>query len=134
MTFWDVWTAFFVLPGVAFISVGTIGVLRLGDLPSRIHALAKADTLGLGLVVVALLPQAGSVGTAAKLVLVWALALVSAAAIAHLLARGTVTTSDSRDAGMASNPQGAGTTPVARDGGTGSENRDAVASPDEGRR
>lgn len=88
MTWADWWTVLFAVPGVFFLSVGTLGLLRLGDLHSRIHALTKADTLGLGLIVLALLPHAGSVGAAAKMLLVWALALVSAAAIAHLLARG----------------------------------------------
>lgn len=81
------WTLLLAVPGVFFLTVGTLGLLRLGDLHSRIHALAKADTLGLGLIVLALLPHAGSVGAGAKMLLVWALALVSAAAIAHLLAR-----------------------------------------------
>ncbi|MGD8148446.1 cation:proton antiporter [Ornithinimicrobium sp. Y1694] len=87
MTLLTLWTAILAGVGVLFICVGTLGLLRLGDLPTRIHALTKADTLGLGLVVLALLPHAGSIGAAAKLLLVWALALVSASVIAHLLAR-----------------------------------------------
>lgn len=87
MTWAVAWTLALAAPGVLFLSVGTLGLLRLGDLHSRIHALTKADTLGLGLIVLALLPHAGSVGAATKMLLVWALALVSAATIAHLLAR-----------------------------------------------
>lgn len=81
------WTLLLAIPGTFFLTVGTLGLLRLGDLHSRIHAMTKADTLGLGLLVLALLPHAGSVGAGAKLLLVWVLALVSAATIAHLLAR-----------------------------------------------
>lgn len=88
MTWATWWTLLLAVPGCFFLTVGTLGLLRLGDLHSRIHALAKADTLGLGLVVLSLLPHAGSVGAGAKMVLVWVLALVSAATIAHLLARG----------------------------------------------
>ena len=82
------WTVVFAGAGTFFLSMGTLGLLRLDDLHSRIHALTKADTLGLGLIVLALLPHADSVASGAKMMLVWALALVSAATIAHLLARG----------------------------------------------
>lgn len=88
MTWADGWTVVLAAAGALFLTVGTVGLLRLDDLHSRIHALTKADTLGLGLIVLALLPHAGSVGAAATMLLVWALALVSAAVIAHLLARG----------------------------------------------
>lgn len=87
MTAADLWTLLWVVPGCAFLTIGTLGLLRLRDLHSRIHALTKADTLGLGCVVVALLPHAGSLAGGLKLVLVWALALGSATVIAHLLAR-----------------------------------------------
>ena len=39
----------FVSIGIAFFVAGSIGVLRLPDLHSRLHALTKADNLGLGL-------------------------------------------------------------------------------------
>lgn len=71
--------------GAGFLTAGTLGLLRFGDQRSRLHALAKADTLGLGFVVVALLPWVGSIGGAAKLVLVWLLALAAASVSAHLL-------------------------------------------------
>ena len=70
----------------AFFTAGTIGLLRFPDLRSRLHALAKADTLGLGFVIIALLPQVQTVGAAAKLILIWLLALAAAATSAHLLA------------------------------------------------
>jgi multicomponent Na+:H+ antiporter subunit G len=83
----DLLTVLLAVAGCAFFTAGTVGLLRLPDLRSRLHALTKADTLGLGLIVLALLPQAGSWGGAAKLLLVWALALVAAAVTAQLLAR-----------------------------------------------
>jgi multicomponent Na+:H+ antiporter subunit G len=82
----DVITVLAALTGAAFFTAGTIGLIRLPDLRSRLHALAKADTLGLGFVVLALIPQSGSPGAAAKLVLVWVLGLTAAATSAHLLA------------------------------------------------
>lgn len=82
----DVVTILAAVVGAFFFTVGTIGLIRLSDLRSRLHALAKADTLGLGFVIVALIPQAGSLGAVAKLVLIWLLALAAAATSAHLLA------------------------------------------------
>lgn len=83
-----VFTAVLGTVGCLFVSAGTVGLLRFGDLRSRLHALTKADTLGLGCIVLGLLPHAGSVAAAGKLLLVWVLAQASATVVAHLLARG----------------------------------------------
>jgi multicomponent Na+:H+ antiporter subunit G len=83
----DVLTGLLLVAGCAFFAVGTLGLLRFPDLRTRLHALTKADNLGLGLVVLALVLQAGSVAEAAKLLLIWALALVAAATSSHLLGR-----------------------------------------------
>jgi multicomponent Na+:H+ antiporter subunit G len=73
--------------GVFFFAVGTLGVLRFPDVYTRVHALTKADNLGLGLVVLALLPSAPSVAAGAKLLLVWGLVLAASATSGHLIAR-----------------------------------------------
>jgi multicomponent Na+:H+ antiporter subunit G len=44
--------------GAFFFLAGTVGLLRFPDPLSRLHALTKADNLGLGLVVLGLLFQA----------------------------------------------------------------------------
>jgi multicomponent Na+:H+ antiporter subunit G len=79
--------------GTAFVVAGTLGLLRFPDLPTRLHAVAKADNLGLGFIVAALIvdvatrPDDGSpLGVALKLVLIWLLALLGTAANSHLLA------------------------------------------------
>ncbi|MDP3890329.1 monovalent cation/H(+) antiporter subunit G [Nocardioides sp.] len=76
--------------GAGFVVVGTVGVLRFPDLPTRLHGVAKADSLGLGLVTAGLVLHAltlgGGAGVAAKLVLIWLLALLGTAANSHLLA------------------------------------------------
>jgi multicomponent Na+:H+ antiporter subunit G len=45
--------------GVVFFIAGTVALLRFPDPLSRLHALTKADSLGLGLIVLGLLPWAG---------------------------------------------------------------------------
>ncbi len=83
----DVATVLLVGAGVVFYVAGTVGVLRFPDVHSRLHALTKADNLGLGLVVLALCLQADGLLPAAKLVFVWLLAILAAAVAAQLLAR-----------------------------------------------
>jgi len=72
--------------GAFFFLAGTVGLLRFPDTLSRLHALTKADNLGLGLVVLGLLPQATRPLAALKLVAVWLLALVAAAIVSQLIA------------------------------------------------
>ena len=84
----DVFTIVAVCAGAFFFLAGTIGLLRFPDAPSRLHALTNADNLGLGLVVVGLLPHAGALG-AAKLVAVWLLAQLAATTVTQLLGRAT---------------------------------------------
>ena len=66
---------------------GTVGLLRFPDAYTRLHALTKADNLGVALVVIGLLPQVGSVLAALKLLLIWLLVLLSSAAVSQLIAR-----------------------------------------------
>jgi multicomponent Na+:H+ antiporter subunit G len=73
--------------GVFFFFAGTVGLLRFPDSLSRLHALSKADNLGLGLVVLGLLPRAENPFGALKLVVVWALVLLSGASTAQLIGR-----------------------------------------------
>ncbi|MBN4926202.1 monovalent cation/H(+) antiporter subunit G [Hoyosella rhizosphaerae] len=84
----DIVTVVLVTLGLVFFSVGTVGLLRFPDLRSRVHALTKADNVGLGLIVLGLIVQASSMAVAGKLVLVWLLALIAASTSAVLLASG----------------------------------------------
>lgn len=73
--------------GALFMFAGTVGLLRFPDVYTRLHALSKADNLGLGFLTVGLALQAGSVAGAVKLLLIWLLALVASATCCHLIAR-----------------------------------------------
>ena len=70
-----------------FFLAGTVGLLRFPDALSRLHALTKADNLGLGLVVLGLLPRAESPLAALKLVAIWALVQLAGATAAQLVGR-----------------------------------------------
>lgn len=83
----DIATGLLVSAGVVFFLAGTVGLLRFPDSMTRLHALTKADNLGLGLVVLGLLPQAASVLEALKLVAVWLLTQLAGATVTQLVAR-----------------------------------------------
>lgn len=83
----DVLSAILAVLGAGFFIAGTVGLLRFPDLRSRLHAITKADNLGLGLVLAAVALQSGSPAIAAKLAITWVLALVASATISHLLAQ-----------------------------------------------
>lgn len=74
------------LSGCGFFLAGTAGILRFPDLLSRLHALTKADNLGLGCIVAGLMIQAETPFAALKLLLVWLLALVASAGACYLIA------------------------------------------------
>lgn len=82
----DVATVVLAVTGCLFFAAGTVGLLRFPDLRSRLHALTKADNLGLGLVLTALALQADSLPTVLKLGLLWAMTLFASATTSHLLA------------------------------------------------
>ena len=75
----DIVTIAAVSAGAFFFLAGTVGLLRFPDALTRLHALTKADNLGLGLVVLGLLPLAGSLRDGLKLVSVWLLVLLAGA-------------------------------------------------------
>jgi len=75
-----------VCAGAFFFLAGTIGLLRFPDPLSRLHALTKADNLGLGLIVSGLLLQCDGPLPALKIVGVWLLGLIAGATITQVLA------------------------------------------------
>ena len=83
----DIVSVLLVSAGAVFFLAGTVGLLRFPNSLSRLHALTKADNLGLGLVVLGLLPQADGLLTGLKLVAVWLLAQLAGATVAQLVAR-----------------------------------------------
>jgi multicomponent Na+:H+ antiporter subunit G len=69
-----------------FFTAGTIGLIRLPDTHSRLHALTKADTVGLGFTVLAVMLQAAGWTTVFKLALIWLLVLSAGTNVTFLIA------------------------------------------------
>jgi multicomponent Na+:H+ antiporter subunit G len=78
------------LVGAGFFTAGALGVLRFPELHSRLHALTKADNLGMGFLVAALAIQVGSLSVAIKLGLLWVVVLAASSSATYLLARSSV--------------------------------------------
>ena len=83
----NVFTYIAVGAGLIFFLAGTVGLLRFPDTLTRLHALTKADNLGLGLIVLGLLPQVDGVLNGLKLIAIWLLVLLSGADAGQLIAR-----------------------------------------------
>jgi multicomponent Na+:H+ antiporter subunit G len=87
MSLVDVLSLLAIAAGAFFFLAGTVGLLRFPDPLTRLHALTKADNLGLGLVVLGVLPHADWPLGALKLIVVWLLVLLAGATVGQLIAR-----------------------------------------------
>jgi multicomponent Na+:H+ antiporter subunit G len=79
------WTS--LLVGGAFCIVGAVGMLRMPDFYTRVHAASLVDTLGAGFILFGLLLQAGFTLVAVKLLFIGALLLFTSPTGTHALAR-----------------------------------------------
>lgn len=73
--------------GCLFYLAGTVGLLRFPDVFCRLHALTKADNLGLLLVCAGMALLSGSWRVSMLLLFIWLLGLLAATVSAHLIAR-----------------------------------------------
>ena len=73
--------------GLFFILAAVIGILRLPDFFTRLHAIGKCDTAGLSLSLLGLALLAGDARVTIKLVLVLALVALANPTATHALAR-----------------------------------------------
>ena len=72
--------------GLFFIFAGTIGVLRLPDFYTRLHAAGMTDTLGAELVLLALIFQCDNIQMVLKLLLVAFFLLITSPTATHAVA------------------------------------------------
>lgn len=73
--------------GSFFCVVGGIGLIRMPDFYTRVHAASVIETLGAGLILTGLLLQAGLTQVGAKLAMVGLLVLFVSPTATHALAR-----------------------------------------------
>lgn len=73
--------------GAAFVLIGAVGMLRMPDVYTRMHAASVIDTLGAGLLIVGLMMQAGPSLVALKLLFILALLFFFGPVATHALAQ-----------------------------------------------
>lgn len=83
--FWLGWL--FLAASAFFFVAGVVGLVRFPDLHCRLHAVTKADTLGVGLLVVGLSLHIREWHPVVMMVLIWLLVIASSATSCQLLAR-----------------------------------------------
>lgn len=94
MDLFDLVTVVFTLIGLFFFTAGTIGLLRFPDVFSRLHALTKADNLGLGMIAIGLLPQVMTLFDGVQIIITWVLVMISGAVTSYLIANYTLVNID----------------------------------------
>lgn len=75
-----------ILTGIFFVMAGTLGVLRLPDFYTRLHAAGMTDTLGAELVILGLIIQSGFTQMSLKLLLVAFFLLLTSPTATHAIA------------------------------------------------
>ena len=76
-----------IFSGLFFFFSGSIGLLRLPDIFSRLHALAKADNVGLALIALGVIMLEPVIFNDIKIVFIWLLVMAASAISSHLIAR-----------------------------------------------
>jgi multicomponent Na+:H+ antiporter subunit G len=80
-------SAVMILAGSAFVVIGTIGLVRMPELYTRMHAASVTDTLGAGLLLGGLMLQAGLTLVSLKLLFLLALFFFVGPLASHALAQ-----------------------------------------------
>ena len=83
----DILVGVLLLIGALFALIAAVGLVRLPDLYTRMHAASKAGTLGSGVLLIALAIDDGTAGTASRALMGVVFFLLTAPISAHLLAR-----------------------------------------------
>ena len=72
--------------GLVFVLSGTIGILRLPDFYTRLHAAGMTDTMGAELILLGLIVQSGLTQTSLKLAIVGFFLLITSPTATHAIA------------------------------------------------
>jgi len=86
----DIVSWLFIVAGGFFCVVGALGLLRMPDFFTRMHAASVTDTLGAGLLLVGLMLQAGLTLVTVKLLFLAVLIFFTSPTATHALAKAAV--------------------------------------------
>jgi multicomponent Na+:H+ antiporter subunit G len=100
MTILDIFSVVFCLVGGFFFLAGTVGMIRFPDAMSRMHALSKADNLGLGFIVLGLSLRSMVLPVIIKLLIIWLMVMMASSTAVYLI--GNSILEDEKKAGKGS--------------------------------
>lgn len=83
----DIASAILLAAGSFFLVVGAFGLIRMPDMFTRLHATSVSDTLGAGLLILAMVIQAGFSLVTVKLLIILAVFFFTSPLTSHALAR-----------------------------------------------
>jgi multicomponent Na+:H+ antiporter subunit G len=83
----DVLSWILLVSGAAFCLIGALGLLRMPDFYTRMHAASVTDTLGAGLLLLGMMLQSGANLIAVKLAFIGILLFFTSPTATHALAR-----------------------------------------------
>lgn len=83
----DIIAALLLVGGTIFMLGAAVGLLRLPDLYTRMHAVTKAGTLGVGLMLLSATVTFGDVSVTARALLALVFVLLTAPVSAHMIGR-----------------------------------------------
>ena len=87
----DILSWVLLLGGGAFVMIGGIGLLRLPDFYTRLHAAGITDTLGAALIILGMMVEGGLSPVTVKLVLLGALIFLTSPTATHAIANAAFT-------------------------------------------
>lgn len=103
----DVASGACLLAGAFFAVLGAVGLIRMPDCYTRMHAASVTETLGTGLLLLGLLLEAGAGLIAAKIVMLGLIVFFTSPTASHALARAVFT----RETGKTGEPGRAESSP-----------------------
>ncbi|MCS6772239.1 MAG: monovalent cation/H(+) antiporter subunit G [Kiritimatiellae bacterium] len=83
----DLLTAFFMTVGSVFMFLAALGVFRMPDLYTRMHAASKVGTVGVICVMMAVAIHFGDLGVTTRALLIILFFLITAPVAAHMIGR-----------------------------------------------
>lgn len=83
----DILVAALLLLGAALMLLAAIGILRLPDLPTRMHASTKSGALGTSLIMVAVALEFGQAAVTARALAIISFIILTAPVAAHVIGR-----------------------------------------------
>lgn len=86
----DILSWILIVGGGVFLVIGAIGLIRMPDFFSRMHAASVLDTFGAGLILIGLMVQGGLTLVTAKLIFLLLFLLVTGPTATHAMARAAV--------------------------------------------